>query len=51
MPLVPYGDVATDTDMALLIENMSLGGTRTSVFSVLPDYFNTFVPKIMLSNL
>ena len=48
MPLVPHGDVATDTDMAMLFENLSLGGTRPAVFSVLPDYSDPFVPKIML---
>ena len=50
MPLVPHGDVATDTDMAMLFENLSLGGTCPAVFSVLPDYSDPFVPKIMLLN-
>ena len=50
MLLVPHGDIATDTDMAMLFEIRSLGSTRTAVFFVLPDYSNAFVPRIILSN-
>ena len=43
-----HGEVATDSEMVTLFENLSLGGTRPAVFSVISGYSEPFIPKFML---